>query len=69
MDGGWDWPVQTEVCGMTGQWGPAVQRKDLYPGFWGGLCRKRVGGRMGMGMCTPGSLCCAAGMIAALEIN
>ena len=29
--GVWDWHRHTEVCGMTGQWGPALVHRELYP--------------------------------------
>ena len=28
---GWDWHMYTEAYGMTGQRGPAVEHRDLYP--------------------------------------
>ena len=30
----WDWYRHTEVYGMIGQWGPAVEHRELYPIFW-----------------------------------
>ena len=27
----WDWHMQTVVYGMIGQWGPAVEHRELYP--------------------------------------
>ena len=29
--GVWDWHMHTKAYGMTGQWGPAVQHRELYP--------------------------------------
>ena len=40
--GDWDWHMHTEVCGMIGQWGPAVQHRDLYAVFCDGLYEKRI---------------------------
>ena len=40
--GGWDWHVHTEVCGMTGQWGPAVEHRELHPIFCNDLCGERI---------------------------
>ena len=28
--GVWDWHMHTEVYRMIGQWGPAVQHRELY---------------------------------------
>ena len=28
--GGWDWQTHTEAYGMTGQWGHAVEHRELY---------------------------------------
>ena len=34
MDWGiWDWPMHTIVCGVDGQWGPAIEHRELYPVF------------------------------------
>ena len=40
--GGWDCPLHTEVYGMIGQWGPAVEHRELYPIFCDNLCGKRI---------------------------
>ena len=45
-----DWGFGTGICalrymdGMTGQWGPAAQHRELYPVFcvWDHLCGKRI---------------------------
>ena len=42
----WDWHMHTEVYGMTGQQGPAVEHRELYPGFCHHLCGKRIRERM-----------------------
>ena len=40
--GAWDWHMHTEVYGMIGQRGPAIQHKELYPIFHDNLCGKRI---------------------------
>ena len=40
--GAWDWHMHTEVYGMIGRWGPAIQHKELYPIFHDNLCGKRI---------------------------
>ena len=37
----WDQHMQAEVYGRTGQLGPAVQYRELYPTFYN-LCRKGI---------------------------
>ena len=37
-----DWHVYTMVHGMDGQWGPAVQHRELYPIFCNNLYGKRI---------------------------
>ena len=34
----WDWHIHTEVYGMIGQWGPAVEHRELYPIFCVMIC-------------------------------
>ena len=36
--GVWDWHIHTEVYGMIGQLGPAVEHREHYPIF----CEKRI---------------------------
>ena len=38
--GVWDRHMHTGVCGMIGQWGPAVEHSELYPIFCYNLCGK-----------------------------
>ena len=38
----WDWPMHTVVYGMTSQWGPAVEHRELYPIFCDGPCEKKI---------------------------
>ena len=40
--GVWNWYMHTVVCGMTGQWGPAVWHREPYPIFCDHLCGKRI---------------------------
>lgn len=40
--GVWDWHVHMEVYGTIGQWGPAEQHRQCYPGFCNNLCEKRI---------------------------
>ena len=40
--GVWHWCMRTEVHGMTGQQGPAVQHREPYPIFYDGLYGKRI---------------------------
>ena len=40
--GVWEWHMHTEVYGMTGQQGPAVQHRELYPIFSDNLYGKRI---------------------------
>lgn len=40
--GVWDSHMHTEVHEVTGQWGPAVQYRDLYPIFCDHLYGKRI---------------------------
>ena len=53
--GVWHWHMHTEVFGIIGQWGPAVEHKELYPiwgpavehrelypPFWDNLCGKGI---------------------------
>ena len=51
------------MYGMTGHWGPAVQHREPYPVFCGGLCGKIIGKRMDVYICVTESLCCTAEMI------
>ena len=44
--GGFELTYAHKVYRMTGQWGPAVQHRDLYPIFCNNLCRKRIWERM-----------------------
>ena len=64
--GVWDWHMYTEVYRTTGQQGPAVQHRELYPEFCDNLCGKRI--QKGMDMCVyiTDSLCCTAEIITAL---
>ena len=40
--GVWDWHMHTELYGMIGQQGPAVEHREPYPIFCDHLCGKRV---------------------------
>lgn len=40
--GVWDWHVNTEVHGMTGQQEPAAGHRELYPTFWDQLRGKSI---------------------------
>ena len=40
--GAWEWHRHTKVYGMTGQQGPAVQHKELYPIFCDNLFGKGI---------------------------
>ena len=54
--GAWDWHMHTEVYGMIGQWGPAIQHKELYPIFHDNLCGKRIWKRINVCTCITESL-------------
>ena len=54
----WDWHMHTEVYGMTGQKGPAVQHRELYPVFCDALCGERVWERTGVCARIAESVCC-----------
>ena len=41
----WDWHMHTEVHGMTGQQGLAVQHREFYPIFCENLCGKESEGK------------------------
>ena len=38
----WDWHMHTELYGITGQRGPAVDHRELYPVFCDDLCGRRL---------------------------
>ena len=59
----WDWHLQADVYGMIGQWGPAVQHRELYPLFCDNLCGNRIWKKMNMCICMTESLCCTAEII------
>ena len=40
--GAWDWHINTIVCGMDGQQGPAAQHWELYSIFCDNLYGKRI---------------------------
>ena len=40
--GVWNWLMHTEVYGVIGQRGPAVQLRELYLIFCDNLCGKRI---------------------------
>ena len=42
MDWGFGTDMHTEVYGMIGQWGPAVQNRELYPIFCNNLYGERI---------------------------
>ena len=60
--------MHTEVCGMIGRQGPAVEHRELYPIFCDHLCRKESEGEW-MCTCVTEALCCTEEMITALQIN
>ena len=39
--GFWDQHVHTEIYGMTGQWEPTVQHREVYPAFCDNLYGKK----------------------------
>ena len=43
-----DWHVHTNVYGMDGQWGPAIQHRKFYSIFRDNLYQKRIQKRMDM---------------------
>ena len=67
--GVWHWHAHTEVYGMIGQWGPAVQHRELYPVFSDNLRGKRIYKRMDMCICMAESFRCTADIITILKIN
>jgi len=40
--GVWDWHRHTEVYGMTGQRGPAIEHRELYPGICDHLHGRKI---------------------------
>ena len=40
--GVWDWHMYTEVHGMDGRQGPAVEHREFYPIFFDNLYGKRI---------------------------
>ena len=61
----WNCYTHTELYGMIGQRGPAIQHKYFYPVFCDNLCGKRI--RENGYVCNmTGSLCCTAKIITAL---
>ena len=54
----WDWQMHTEVYGMNGQQGPAVEHRELYPVFCDDLCGKRIWERMEVCTCITEKHCC-----------
>ena len=66
--GVWDWHMHTEVYGMTGQQGPAVEHRELYPVSCDKLCGKRIFERWICVRMTR-SLDCTAEIITTLSIN
>ena len=38
----WDWEILSEVYGIIGQRGPAVEHRVLYPILCDNLCRERI---------------------------
>ena len=64
----WDWHVHTEVYGMTGQRGPAIEHRELYPISQFHLCGKRIWKRTDLCPCSTESPCCTAEMIRTLQL-
>jgi len=58
--------MHIEVYGMTGQWGPAAEHRELRPIFYDNLYGKRKGKRMDVCICITESLCCTAEIITTL---
>lgn len=52
------WCMHTEVYEMIGQWGPSVERRELYQIFFDNLCGKRFWKRMNMCTYITESLWC-----------
>ena len=48
--------MHTEVNGMIGQWGSAVEYRELYPIFCENLCGKKIWKRMNVYICITESL-------------
>ena len=44
MDGAWVWHMHSEVYGMTGQWGPAVEHREHPPAniLWSSMWEKNL---------------------------
>ena len=40
--GAQNWHIHTDVYGMIGQWGPAVQHREFHPIFCDNLCGRRI---------------------------
>ena len=66
---GWNWHVRTEVYGVTGQRGPAVQHRELYPIFRHHLCGKRIWKRIDVWTRITELPCCTEEMSTTLSIN
>ena len=70
MDWGLDWHMHTVVYGtwyaMTGQWGPAIQHRDLFPIFCGNRYGKIIRKRMDVYIYVQLNHCCTAEIIRTL---
>ena len=68
MDGVWvwDWHAHLSVHGIDGQWGPAVQHRELYAIVCGTVIRGKSLEKKDMHIWGTESLCCAAEMITTL---
>ena len=60
MDSKFGVGICTLIHGMDGQWGPAVEHRELYSIFCDNLYRKRTWKRMDTCICIFESLCCTA---------
>ena len=60
--GVWDCHVYTMLYAMTGQQGPTVEHRELYPIFCDHLDGERNWRRTGVCTCVTASLCCTAEM-------
>ena len=56
----------TGVCGMIGQWGPAVEHRELYPVFCDNLDGKEFEKTMDGCVCITESLCCTDNLVSQL---
>ena len=62
----WDWHMRPVVYGMTGQQGPAVLHRELYPVFCDKSMQEKNVKENRLCTCITDSLCCTAETITTL---